>query len=60
MFTLGLINMSPDLLEEDNENKVVNDISKNHKTLNEKLFIMGDFSFPGIAWEFQSTANVDQ
>ena len=52
----------PNLSKEDNEKliKIINDISKKHKTLNEKLIIMGDFNFPGIDWEFESTANVDE
>ena len=55
--TLGVIYRSPNTPQEENVKMIemLNVISSNHISLNNKLLIMGDFNFPGINWELECT-----
>ena len=60
--TLGVIYRSPNSSPEDNHTLIntINSISKKHLNHKNKLIIMGDFNFPGINWDLETTKHVNE
>lgn len=58
--TLGLIYRSPSLTGDDNVQLInmIDKVAKNHRSLKQNLFLIGDFNFPGIDWEQETTQHV--
>ena len=58
--TVGVIYRSPNSSLEDNHLliNIINSISKKYLNHKNKLIIMGDFNFPGINWDLETTKHI--
>ena len=62
ILTMGLIYRSPSSTQLENDKLIdmIDTVANKHKSLNNKLLLLGDFNFPGIDWELESTKHVDE
>ena len=58
--TLGVLYRSPNSSPDENHElvNVINSISKKHLSLKKRFLLLGDFNFPGINWENETTNHV--